>query len=88
MISWVPPGLVVGVLLVLILAQLFHAAWLDSGRRYAAVLLLTAAGVALGQAWDVMGLPGVRLGTLNLVPAVPFAAALQTLARRLTLRLP
>jgi hypothetical protein len=87
-IAWIPPGLVLGVALVLLLAQLFHAAWHDRRRRYLAILLLTAAGMAAGQLWEVLGLPALRLGQVNLLPAVPFAAVLQTLARRLTLRLP
>jgi hypothetical protein len=87
-IAWVPPGLILGLALVLLLAQLFHAAWHVGRRRYLAVLLLTAAGVAAGQLWDVLGLPALRLGQVNLLPAVLFAIALQTLAGRLTLRLP
>jgi hypothetical protein len=86
--GWVPPGLVLGPALVLLLAQLCHGLWHDPRRRYLAVLLLTAAGVGLGQLWDVLGLPAVRLGQVNVLPAVPFAIALQTQARRLTLRLP
>ncbi len=36
----------------------------------------------------VLLLPAVRLGQVDLLPAVLFAIALQTQARRLTLRLP
>jgi len=88
MIGWIPPGLLLGVPLVLLLAQLFHVLWHDGRRRYLAVLLLTAAGVGLGQLWDLLGLPGLRLGQLDLLPAVLFALFLQAFARRLTLRLP
>lgn len=88
MIGWVPPGLLLAVPFTLLLAQLLHTLWHDSRRRYRVVLVLTAAGVLLGQGWDVIGLPALRLGQLNLLPAILFAAALQMLARRLTLRLP
>jgi hypothetical protein len=88
LIAWIPPGLVLGVALVLLLAQLFHLAWHHPTRRYLAVLLLTAAGVGLGQLWDVLGLPALRVGQLDLLPAVVFALLLQAFARRLTLRLP
>jgi hypothetical protein len=84
----VPPGLVLGVVLTLLLAQLLHALWHNGRCAYLAVLILTAAGVLLGQVWDVLGLPAVRLGQLDLLPAVVFAIALQVLGRRLTLRLP
>ena len=87
-LSWVPPGLVLGAAVVLVLAQLFHVAWHSPHRRYLAVLLLTAAGVLAGQLWDALGLPALRLGELDLLPAVLFAAALQPLARRVTLLLP
>ncbi len=88
MLGAIPPGLVLGPALVLLLAQLFHGLWHDRRRRYLAVLLLTAAGVGLGQLWDVVGLPAIRLGEVDLLPAALFAVALQTLARRLTLKLP
>ena len=88
MIGWVPPGVVMGVALVLVLAQLFHVVWHSARRRYLAVLLLTAAGIGLGQLWDALGLPALRLGQLDLLPAVLFALVFQAFARRLTLRLP
>ena len=88
-LGWVPPGLVLGVGVTLLLAQIFHAGWYrTTRRRYLAVLLLTAVGVLAGQGWDALGLPSVHLGQLNLLPAIVFAAALQPLAQRLTLRLP
>ena len=86
--GWIPPGLVLGTAFTLLLAQLLHALWHNGRCRYLAVLILTAAGVLLGQLWDVLGLPALRLGQLNLLPAVLFATALQVLGRRLTLRLP
>jgi hypothetical protein len=74
---------VIGVLLVLVLSQLFYAFWPYARRSYLPALLLTAVGVLLGQGWDALGLPALRLGQANLVPAVPFAMALQPLADRL-----
>jgi len=88
MIGAIPPGLLLAVPFTLLLAQLLHALWHSGRCRYLAVLILTAAGMLLGQAWDVLGLPALRLGQLNLLPAIAFAAALQMLCRRLTLRLP
>jgi hypothetical protein len=84
----IPPALLLAVPFTLLLAQLLHALWHDGRRRYLAVLILTAAGVLLGQAWDVLGLPALRLGQLDVLPAVGFATALQVFGRRLTLRLP
>lgn len=84
----IPPGLLLAVPLTLLLAQLLHALWHNGRCRYRAVLVLTAVGVALGQLWDVVGLPALRLGQLDMVPAIPFAIALQSVARRLSLRLP
>lgn len=86
--SWLPPAAVVWALLVLVLSQILYALWPYRRRRYLPALLLTAAGVAAGQVWDWVGLPGVRLGAANLLPAVVFAIALQPLAERLHLRLP
>ena len=79
----IPPGVVVGLLLVLVLSQLFYAFWPYARRSYLPALLLTSAGVLLGQGWDALGLPALRLGEANLVPAVLFAVALQPLADRL-----
>jgi hypothetical protein len=87
-IGWIPPGLLLGIPLTLLLAQLLHALWHDGRCRYLAVLALTVAGIVLGQLWDAVGLPALRLGQLSLLPAVPFAIALQTMGRRLSLRLP
>jgi len=78
-----PPGVVIGVLLVLVLSQLFYAFWPYARRSYLPALLLTGAGVLLGQGWDALGLPALRLGQANLLPAALFAMALQPLADRL-----
>jgi hypothetical protein len=80
------PGLVIGVLLVLVLSQVLYALWPYRRRRYLPALLVTALGVLLGQAWDVVGLPALRLGEANMLPAVFFAIALQPLADRLPIR--
>lgn len=85
-VGWIPPGLILGTALTLLLAQLFHWVRHDGRSKYLAVLLLTAAGMAIGQGWEALGLPGLRLGQVNLLPAVLFAGALQTLSVRLTLR--
>jgi len=42
---------------------------------------MTAAGFGLGQLWDYLGLPSVRMGQVAVVPAVVFALLLQPLAR-------
>jgi hypothetical protein len=77
----VPPGLVVAALGVLILSQLFYALLPYRRRAYLPTLLMTTLGFALGQLWDFLGLPSVRLGQANLLPAVAFALLLQPLAR-------
>ena len=77
----VPPGLLVAALGVLILSQLFYALLPYRRRAYLPTLLMTAIGFALGQLWDFLGLPSVRLGQANLLPAVAFALLLQPLAR-------
>jgi hypothetical protein len=84
----IPPGLLLAVPVTLLLAQLLHALWHSGRCRYRAVLVLTVAGVALGQLWDVVGLPAMRLGQLDLLPAILFAIGLQPFGRRLSLRLP
>lgn len=81
--SAVPPALVVDVLAALIISQLCYAFFPYRRRQYLPVLLLAAAGVALGQLWDFMGVPAWRLGGAALVPGALFAVALQPLARRL-----
>ncbi len=69
------------VLAVLILSQLFYAFLPFRRRAYVPVLLLTAVGFGLGQAWDYVGLPSVRLGQANMLPAIVLALLLQPLAR-------
>lgn len=82
-----PAALLLGLLVTLILSQLLYALrrW---GGGYPAVLLLTAVGIALGQAWRLLDLPGLALGDLNLVPGVLFAILLRPLASRLPIRFP
>jgi hypothetical protein len=77
----IPPGLIVGVLAVLILSQLFFAFLPYRRRAYLPILLMTAIGFALGQFWDFIGLSSLRLGQANMLPAVVFALLLQPLAR-------
>ena len=77
----IPPGVVVAVLLVLITSQVFYAALRYRRRAYVPILITTAAGFALGQLWDYLGLPSIRLGEANVLPAVIFALLLQPLAR-------
>jgi hypothetical protein len=88
MLSLVQPGLLIGLLLILVLSQVLYALWPYRRRSYLPALLFTALGVLLGQVWDVFGLPGLRLGEANLLPAVLFAIALQPLADRLPIRFP
>jgi hypothetical protein len=76
-----PPGLLVAVLAVLILSQLFYAFLRYRRRAYLPILVLTAAGFGLGQLWDYLGLPSVRVGQVAVLPAVVFALLLQPLAR-------
>lgn len=84
--SRIPPALVLDVLLVLIVSQLLYAFFPYRRRAYLPVLILTALGVALGQLWDYLGLPGIRFGNANLVPALLFVVVLQPLAQRLPIR--
>jgi len=85
-VSAIPPALVIDVLMILIVSQLLYAFFPYRRRAYLPVLLLTALGVALGQLWDVLGLPAYRIGGANLLPALVFVLALQPLARRLPIR--
>jgi hypothetical protein len=81
LLNLVPPGLVVAVLAVLILSQLFYAFLPYRRRAYLPILVMTAGGFALGQLWDFLGLPSLRMGQANVAPAVPFALLLQPLAK-------
>jgi len=80
-VQLVPPGLVVGVLLVFIVSQLCYAFLPFRRRAYLPILLMTAIGFGLGQTWDFLGLPSARLGQANLLPALVFALLLQPLTR-------
>jgi hypothetical protein len=77
----IPPGLIVGILAVLILSQLFFAFLPYRRRAYVPILLMTAIGFALGQLWDYAGLASLRWGQANVLPAAVFALLLQPLAR-------
>ena len=77
----IPPGLIVAVLLVLIVSQLCYAFLPYRRRAYIPILLMTVLGFGLGQLWDFLGLPSIRLGQANVLPALPFALLLQPLAR-------
>ena len=78
---FVPPGLIVAVILILIVSQLCFAFLPYRRRAYLPILVMTALGFALGQGWDFLGLPSVRMGEANVLPAVVFALLLQPLAR-------
>ncbi len=78
---FIPPGIIVAVLLVLIVSQLFFAFLPYRRRAYVPILVMTALGFALGQGWDFLGLPSIRMGEANVLPAAVFAVLLQPLAR-------
>jgi hypothetical protein len=80
-LSFIPPGLIVATLLVLITSQVFFALLPYRHRSYIPILVVTALGFGLGHLWDYIGLPSWRLGQANLLPAVLFALLLQPLAR-------
>lgn len=77
----IPPGLIVLVLLGLITAQLCYAFLPYRRRAFVPILVLTAVGYGLGQLWDFLGLPALRLGQAAVVPGLAFALLLQPLAR-------
>jgi hypothetical protein len=77
----IPPGLIVAILAVLITSQLFFAFLPYRKRAYVPILVATAIGFGLGQLWDYIGLPSLRAGQANLLPAAVFALLLQPLAR-------
>jgi hypothetical protein len=81
LLRFVAPGVVVAVLAVLVFSQVFYALVPYRRRAYVPILLMTATGFALGQLWDFLGLPSLRLGQANMLPAIPFALMLQPLAR-------
>ena len=76
-----PPGAIVAVLLVLITSQVFFALLPYRRRGYIPVLVTTALGFGLGQLWEFLDLPAVRLGQADLLPSLLFALALQPLSR-------
>ena len=80
-VKLVPPGLILLVLFVLILSAAFYAALPYRRRAYVPILVATALGFGLGQLWDYIGLPSIRVGQANLLPAAGFALVLQPLAR-------
>jgi len=86
-VSLISPSLLVSEILILAVSQLLYAFWPYPRRAYLPVLILTTAGILLGQLWDLLGLPSVRVGSANLLPALIFAVALQPLAHRLPIRL-
>jgi hypothetical protein len=77
----IPPGLILLVLFTLVASAVFYAALPYRRRAFLPILVMTAAGFALGQGWDYVDLPAWRLGQANVLPAVLFALALQPLAR-------
>jgi hypothetical protein len=81
LLRFIPPGLVVAVLAALIFSLVFYALLRYRRRAYVPILVMTAAGFALGQFWDFLGLPSLRLGQANMIPAIAFALLLQPLAR-------
>jgi len=80
-VNLIPPGLIVAILAILVLSQLFYAFLPYRKRTYVPIMVMTAAGFALGQLWDFLGLPSLRMGQANMVPAAPFALLLQPLAK-------
>jgi len=80
-VRFIPPGIIVAALLVLIVSQLCYAFLPYRRRAYVPILVMTALGFGLGQLWDFLGLPSFRLGQANVLPALAFALLLQPLAR-------
>jgi len=66
----------------LIASQVFYALLPYSKRNYLSILLLSAIGFALGQAWQFLQLPAIHLGEGNVLPGLLFALLLQPLAAR------
>jgi hypothetical protein len=80
-VKLIPPGLILDVLFVLILSAAFYAVLPYRKRAYVPILVVTALGFALGQGWDYVGLPSLRIGQANVLPAAAFALLLQPAAR-------
>jgi hypothetical protein len=85
-LSRIPPGWVLAVLMVLVVSNLLYAVFPYRRRWYLATVATTGLGVGLGQAWDLLGLPSLRFGEANLLPALLFALALQPVVSRLPRR--
>ncbi len=68
-------------LFIVIAASAFYAALPYRHRAFIPILVMTALGFALGQGWDYVGLPALRLGQANVLPGLLFALGLQPLAR-------
>ena len=81
LVKLIPPGVIVAVLAVFIVSQLLFAFLPYKRRSYLPILLMTAIGFGLGALWDFLGLPSLRLGQANVLPAIVFALLLQPLAR-------
>ena len=81
LVNLIPPGLIVSVLAVLIFSLIFYGVLPYRRRAYIPILVVTAAGFALGQLWNFLGMPSLRLGQANMIPAIAFALLLQPLAR-------
>ncbi|MDQ6772021.1 MAG: hypothetical protein M3024_03380 [Candidatus Dormibacteraeota bacterium] len=79
----IPPWLVIEFVLWLGLSALLYAVWPYGRRAVVPALIGTAAGLAVGQGWVALGLPGVSLGDAGILPGVVLAALLQPLAERL-----
>jgi hypothetical protein len=86
MLGWLPPGLLLALLLTVIVAQLFKTFWPQRPGAYPALLLGAAVGIGAGQLWAWLGLPTVELGSTNLLPGLGLALVLAPLAERLRLR--
>src|SRR5581483_10466440 len=78
---FIPPGLILLVLFTLVAAAVFYAALPYRRRAFVPILVLAAVGFALGQGWDLIGLPSLRAGQANVLPGLIFALALQPLTR-------
>jgi hypothetical protein len=78
----VKPSLLLLVIVTLIESQLLYAFAPNRRRAYVPVLVLTAIGIALGQAWANAGFPALKLGEAAVLPGLLFALLLQPLASR------
>lgn len=81
--SLIPPALVTDALLALVISHVCYAFLPYRRRSYLYVLLLCGAGMVLGQGWNALDLPAVRLGDAAVIPGALFALVLQPLAGRL-----